>query len=194
MLFAGSISEVVTISAQVVPSSLPSPASDTTGRGTIINMPTIINFSGKAISFSKVSIFRDGKFINEVTTDKNSNFYLSFTVYNTNVYEFTLYGEDINNEKSVPFSILIYTKNGTIISVSNINLLYPAQIKNETTITDNCSKLIGDLNCDGHVNLIDFSIMAYWYNRINPPKKVDLNHDGKVSLIDFSIMMFNWTG
>ncbi len=28
----------------------------------------------------------------------------------------------------------------------------------------------GDINGDCHVNLIDFSIMAYWYHRIAPPK------------------------
>jgi len=57
-----------------------------------------------------------------------------------------------------------------------------------------CSTLRGDLNCDNHVNLIDFSIMAYWYKKTNPPKKVDLNGDGKITLVDFSIMAFNWTG
>ncbi len=51
-----------------------------------------------------------------------------------------------------------------------------------------------DLNKDGKVNLIDFSIIAYWYKRANPPTLIDLNGDGKVNLIDFSIMAFNWTG
>jgi len=44
------------------------------------------------------------------------------------------------------------------------------------------------------VNLIDFSVVAYWYKRENPPAKADLNADGKVDLRDFSIMAFNWTG
>ncbi|MCX6788250.1 MAG: dockerin type I repeat-containing protein [Candidatus Kaiserbacteria bacterium] len=59
-----------------------------------------------------------------------------------------------------------------------------------------CSDLIGDLNCDGHVNLIDFSILAYWYKRTlaNNGIKADLNHDGKVSLTDFSILAAHWTG
>jgi len=57
-----------------------------------------------------------------------------------------------------------------------------------------CAFLKGDLNCDNHVNLIDFSIMAYWYKKPSPPAKVDLNNDGKISLVDFSIMAFNWTG
>lgn len=52
----------------------------------------------------------------------------------------------------------------------------------------------GELNNDGRVNLIDFSIMAYWYKRPSPPAKVDLNSDGKVNLVDFSIMAYYWTG
>ncbi|MDD5749956.1 MAG: dockerin type I domain-containing protein, partial [Patescibacteria group bacterium] len=54
--------------------------------------------------------------------------------------------------------------------------------------------LVGDSNNDSRVNLIDFSIMAYWYRRPNPPLNVDLNNDGKVDLIDFSIMAYYWTG
>ena len=52
----------------------------------------------------------------------------------------------------------------------------------------------GDLSGDNKVNLIDFSILAYWYKRPQPPAKNDLNADGKVDLIDFSIMAFHWTG
>jgi hypothetical protein len=59
---------------------------------------------------------------------------------------------------------------------------------------NSCGTLIGDLNCDSKVNIIDFSIMAYWYKRANPPAKIDLNGDGKITLADFSIMAFYWTG
>jgi hypothetical protein len=52
----------------------------------------------------------------------------------------------------------------------------------------------GDLNHDNKVNLIDFSITAYWYNRSDPPAGIDLNGDHKVNLIDFSILAFYWTG
>lgn len=52
----------------------------------------------------------------------------------------------------------------------------------------------GDINQDNRINLIDFSILAYWYKRNSPPAKVDLNGDNKINLIDFSILAFNWTG
>ena len=59
--------------------------------------------------------------------------------------------------------------------------------------------LRGDMNGDGKVNLIDFSIAAYWYKRvlsgdIVQKEVANLNGDGKIDLIDFSIMAFNWTG
>jgi len=56
-----------------------------------------------------------------------------------------------------------------------------------------------DLNNDCRVNLVDFSIAAYWYKRpisaeFAVKEKERLNGDGKVDLIDFSIMAFYWTG
>jgi hypothetical protein len=52
----------------------------------------------------------------------------------------------------------------------------------------------GDLNHDCHVNLVDFSILAYWYNRTGFPPAYDLDGDGKIDLADFSIMAYYWTG
>lgn len=59
--------------------------------------------------------------------------------------------------------------------------------------------LKGDLSGDGRVNLIDFSIAAYWYKQTLSAKFASkeaqqLNSDGKIDLIDFSIMAFYWTG
>ncbi len=53
---------------------------------------------------------------------------------------------------------------------------------------------IADFNCDGRVNLIDFSILLYWHHRANPLEKVDLKPDGKIDLVDFSILAYHWTG
>lgn len=52
----------------------------------------------------------------------------------------------------------------------------------------------GDFNNDFRVNLIDFSILAYYHQRPSPPLHLDLNADGKIDLVDFSIMAFYWTG
>jgi len=50
----------------------------------------------------------------------------------------------------------------------------------------------GDLNCDGFVNLVDFSILVFNWNSAS--EVADINDDGIVSLPDFSIMLYYWTG
>lgn len=60
------------------------------------------------------------------------------------------------------------------------------------TVSDDDCKGIGDLNCDGFVNLVDFSILLFNWNTNS--EVADINADGTVSLPDFSIMLYNWTG
>lgn len=83
--------------------------------------------------------------------------------------------------------------NGEISSFSR-SVGFVVGDKNVVRSDDACGAGIGDLNCDTAVNLIDFSIMAYWYERANVPDEVDLNHDGKINLVDFSILAYYWTG
>lgn len=59
--------------------------------------------------------------------------------------------------------------------------------------------LKGDLNGDCRVNLVDFSIAAYWYKRTLSTSFMlkeaeQLNADDKINLTDFSIMAYYWTG
>lgn len=54
--------------------------------------------------------------------------------------------------------------------------------------------LKGDLNADCRVNLVDLSIMAYWWSGSGVPARIDLNGDGKINLSDFSILVYYWTG
>lgn len=49
-----------------------------------------------------------------------------------------------------------------------------------------------DLNKDGKVNLVDFSILLFHWKSADPI--ADINQDGVVNLTDFSIMLANWTG
>lgn len=51
-----------------------------------------------------------------------------------------------------------------------------------------------DSNRNNRVNLVDFSIMLYWYEKPNPPNTVDCNGDKIVNLVDFSVLMYYWTG
>jgi len=53
-----------------------------------------------------------------------------------------------------------------------------------------------DLNRDGKVNLVDFSIMIFWWgtNGGNSEPPADINGNSRVGIEDFSILLFNWTG
>jgi hypothetical protein len=64
----------------------------------------------------------------------------------------------------------------------------------ETNVSsvDTSLNIPGDYNSDGIVNLADFSVLAFWYKKSNPPANVDINKDGVVDLKDFSILAFHW--
>jgi cysteine-rich repeat protein len=53
-----------------------------------------------------------------------------------------------------------------------------------------------DLNRDGKINLIDFSILIFWWGTDagNSDPSADINGNGRVGIEDFSILLFNWTG
>lgn len=58
--------------------------------------------------------------------------------------------------------------------------------------TDAAAGRSPDLNRDGKVNLVDFSIFLTSWN--TDDSEPDFNEDNKVNLADFSIMLFAWTG
>lgn len=56
-------------------------------------------------------------------------------------------------------------------------------------------KKSADLNCDGRINLTDFSVLLFFWLQVNPTNaRSDINVDGRVTITDFSIMLFQWTG
>jgi len=68
---------------------------------------------------------------------------------------------------------------------------------NQCNTSDDCSLCDphGDINKDGHINIVDFSILMYFWHQTSPSNPcADLNKDGIVDLTDFSIMLYWWTG
>jgi hypothetical protein len=51
---------------------------------------------------------------------------------------------------------------------------------------------IADYNCDGLVNIVDFSVLIYWFDKTSVPPSIDLTDDGRVDLRDFSVMAYYW--
>ena len=51
---------------------------------------------------------------------------------------------------------------------------------------------VADINCDGSIEELDFSIMMSQWGQTGSALTADLNHDGIVDELDFSILMANW--
>lgn len=66
----------------------------------------------------------------------------------------------------------------------------------QVSTSDACGgALAADINCDGRVDLVDFSILLFYWQQSNPANaRADINDDTTVNLTDFSIMLFHWTG
>lgn len=125
-----------------------------------------------------ISVNSDEEFFNKVKTDQSGAYLYNFDTSSLAMEQHfarskSTYSDEISSfSKSVSF----------IVGTKNIAAELPKVAAK------------GDLNSDKRVNLVDFSISAYWYKRPNPPATADLNGDGKVDLIDFSIMAYYWTG
>jgi len=126
-----------------------------------------------------IQVSSDEEFFVKTNSDKNG-----FYLYNFGT-EVLDYGNHLTKSKAAkngeisPFSKAV----GFVVGTKNVFAKLPAKCPQKA-----------DLNNDCKVNLVDFSIAAYWYKRPSPPKNIDLNGDGKIDLIDFSIMAYYWTG
>ena len=126
-----------------------------------------------------ISVNSEEEYFFKKTTDINGSYLLNF---DTSVLEI---GQHTSKSKSAllgeisSFSKVV----GFLVGTKNVLAQLPEKITPKA-----------DMNGDKKVNLIDFSITAYWYKRANPPVSADLNSDGKVDLVDLSIIAFNWTG
>ncbi len=140
-----------------------------------------ISIFGQSTPLSDVVIHvnSDNAFTITKKTDANGVYLLNF---DTSVLEMGQH--NTKSKASHEDEISSYSK-VVSFSVGDENILAPLP---QTVLSKS------DINNDKKVNLIDFSVAAYWYNRPNPPKASDLNGDGKVTLVDFSIMAYNWTG
>jgi len=95
-----------------------------------------------------------------------------------------------------------YTKSKSAIDtklVSNFSNLVSFTVGKRNVLKEGRVVTRSDLNGDGRVNLVDFSIMAFWYKRplssdFTEREKEYFNGDGVIDLIDFSIMAYYWTG
>lgn len=170
----------------------------TTKVGGIFIAPTIAVDKGAVKRGDNIAIFGQSAPESEITIAVNSNeeFFVKTQADDDGVY---LYNFDTAPlETGEHFTKSKTALDGEISSFSKaISFVVGTEtiIKNEQEQEQEEQKsLRGNLNGDDRVNLVDFSVMAFWYNRSSPPSNVDLNNDNKVDLVDFSIMAYYWTG
>ena len=144
-----------------------------------------ITFFGQSTPTSEItiSINSEQEIFKKTNSDKNGVY---LQVLDSSVLEL---GDHHAKSKSA--------KDGQISSYSKAFAFAVADtnIEKEKTLTS----IRADLNNDRKVNLIDFSIAAFWYKKTLDAKTIvleknKLNGDGKIDLIDFSIMAYYWTG
>lgn len=143
---------------------------------------TTVIFSGKAIPNSDIVL--TVYFKNGITKNLKSD--------STGAWRFVFDTKEVDEGE---FTVKVRSKTGQTLSPFSNPLLFTVGKQNRMRkSTPNLVNARCDLNNDSRVNLIDFSIMAFWYKRLGFPLKVDLNSDGRVNLTDLSILAYCWTG
>ena len=112
--------------------------------------------------------------------------FFTLNSFNDGSYKIVLPMTDIpRGEYNVSIKYKDDTRNSKLIrfTIGNSNIFYTEELPN----------IPGDCNADKVINLVDFSVLAFWYGKLNPPKCVDTNGDDIINLIDFSILAYYWT-
>jgi len=144
-----------------------------------VNPGAIITLTGQTVPSSNVEVSIDnGKQTLTTLSDTSGNWSVDFDTSTVTVNTHTAKARVTTGQNALK-SESVY---GTVLSLF---------VGVEGKATSN-----SDLNRDGKVNLVDFSILVFWWGtpggNSNPP--ADINQNGKVGLEDFSILLFNWTG
>jgi hypothetical protein len=145
-----------------------------------------ITFFGQSLPSSAITISVNSiaEVFNNVNSDQNGVY---LDVFDSSVLDL---GSHLAKSKAAQAAQISEYGGSFNFSVGSANILVPP---------NNPCPLKGDLNNDCKVNLVDFSIAAFGYNKpLNPQTLLleasKLNGDGKIDLVDFSIMAFYWTG
>lgn len=171
-------------------------------QGVIINItgiflaPTIDVDKKEVKRGDNIAIFGQGVPYGEITISINSEEEI-FVKTNTDADGIYLYNFDTS-----PLAIRQHLTKSKVAAdgmISSFGKTVTFNVGTKTVFKEKPEFLKGDFNNDGRVNLVDFSIAAYWYKRsisveFARKEAERLNNDGKIDLVDFSIMAFYWTG
>lgn len=145
-----------------------------------------INIEGYGIANSKMQIILFNKKENKekaldiVNTDKHGYYKYKLDTRNLSIGDYKIYSKNIIQDTSVGASKYL-----NIYLTKNIDQVNNSEIYKH--------KVRCDLNDDNNVNLIDFSILLFYWLRSDYVDG-DFNSDKIVDVKDFSIMAYNWSG
>lgn len=144
-----------------------------------VNPSESITISGQSVPNATVQVHFDNSAIVETATAQSNGVWsLNFPVNRLSVAEHIIRARSITGTPPLTTQSSFSTSLQLFVGVNGK------------------ASLPSDLNRDSLINLIDFSILIFWWNTAggnsNPP--ADINANGRVGLEDFSILLFNWTG
>ncbi|HBG81362.1 TPA: hypothetical protein DDW69_00820 [candidate division CPR2 bacterium] len=162
--------EITTVSGLILPPSISLDNSEV-----IRGAPLII--SGMGVPDYQINIYVDPGTTYTAIPDVDGNW--SYTIADTSDFEFGIYTVNALNQD--PFGST---------SLFSVSITFVIKPETPPEPGPGCDITRGDLNCDNAVNLIDFSILLFYWG--SGDVNADINKDKNVNLVDFSIMMFYW--
>lgn len=182
-------------------------ATDTAGRkSTLLNFPTIL-YSGYVTDISGI------RFAPTITTDKLAVKKGDFITIEGQALPGAEVSVSFEGEEDRTFSLVANAQGKYSVTIPAlfpegeyiIRAGYPLDSRTSKAVrvtigqasilrTEATNNIPGDCNVDQRVTLVDFSVLAFWYGKPNPPRCVDANGDGIITLVDFSIVAFYWNG
>jgi hypothetical protein len=154
-----------------------------------------INFFGYAYPQSQINVIINSE---EVIIDKTASDKLGYWNYKLNSGNLELGDHTTKSQTVTPDNLKSPFSESLAFKVGDKDVAFGKLAAGLPFITPAapvvCSKK-GDINNDGKINIVDFSIMLYFWNQRSPKNAcADINADGIVNLFDFSIMLYWWTG
>lgn len=144
-----------------------------------VNPGDVVVVSGQAIPNAGIELaVNNRELVEKTTTNANGNWMINLDTKKLRVAEHTLRARSV-----------LGTPPLTTESTYSSTLQLFVGVDGKVTTSS-------DLNRDTKVNLVDFSILIFWWgtNAGNSSPSADIKANGKVGIEDFSILLFNWTG
>ena len=143
-----------------------------------VNPGDVVTVSGQSVPLAGIELHvNNSEFIERATSSSDGSWSVSLNTGRLRVAEHTLKARSITGTPPL-------TSQSSFSSALQLFVGVDGRVTTPS-----------DLNRDGSVNLVDFSILIFWWgtNAGNSSPSADINGNGRVGIEDFSILLFNWT-